>query len=352
MQAVEDGLEKVANTLDIEAKLEETERKKWRISRHKEEEVYYVHCGRESYASLKTIWRSHSQMKLFILGFCWYVFQMAAYAVLANILIWVTFNQIPPSSPSYPGESQSTYNGTSTFFHDGLYDLGFFLTPDRSDRPFWLKAVFVDMMVTIAQVVPPIILVVKGQTQNFICYAGLLGVINICKGIVQMATVLPPARGGQECWLLNFNEEEILAMKLNFGTWWWKSWGMTRGCNDMLWSGHSAQSCLGILFIDKHLRQCHVIKFFRFFLLLYYICYIGAVLACRMHYSIDVLIGTAVSVTLFTHSPLRFWIWGTANFLVCNDPFEKDTGELQAEAEDSDSRNVKMLDESEEESEE
>jgi len=253
-----------------------------------------------------------------LVGAFWYAFQMWAYLVLANLLVYVTFHEIDPSSPSYPGPVLA--NGTRRYRE--LYDSGFWVTPDLSYRPFFLKAIFVDMMVSIAQIVPPILLIWNGHTREYVCYVGLIGIQNILKGIVQIATVLPAARQGEHCWGLNFKPEELQFVRTQPVTTWLftKPWGMTHGCNDMLWSGHTSQSCIGLLFIDKALRHAGVPRYVRGLLAAYFAVYVWAVLACRMHYSIDVMVATLIAVALYTHSPLRYSIWYQANKFVSNPP--------------------------------
>jgi len=298
-------------------------RLKRRIRRQASKEVYYTHTGKQDFASFYTLLYSRSQRKLVLLGAAWYCLQMLVYMVLANFLTYLTLHALPPESPSYPGPV--AVNGSNPFFHRALSDTGFMLTPDLSYRPFWLKAVFVDMMVTIAQLFPPIMLTLTGQTYNFICYTGLIGVQNLMKGFLQIGTILPAARHGETCWELNFGADELHAMRTEpLATWLFKPWGMTHGCNDMLWSGHTSQSCIGLLFIDKTLRHWNVPKCLRGLLIVYFAIYVWSVLALRMHYTIDVLVATLIGVALYTHTPLRFWLWWFANHLCCNEEFASD----------------------------
>ena len=148
------------------------------------------------------------------------------------------------------------------------------------------------------------------------------------KGIVQILTVLPAARQGEACWNLNFKPNELETIQTQpFSSWFYETWGATHGCNDMLWSGHTSQSCLGLLFIEKNLRHMGVPLIIRLLLFAYFAVYVWAVLACRMHYSIDVFVATLVAMALFTHVGLRFGIWSFANHVVCNEPFEKEEEE-------------------------
>jgi hypothetical protein len=314
---------------DAVAAKEAEERQNWRIVRQRREEVYFVHSGRADGSSYQTVWKSRSQRKLFIIGSVWYVFQMLAYMVMANYLVYLTFHMIPPTMPSYPGKI-SVFDTPGN--HSELFDTGFLMTPDLSYRPFWLKTMFVDMMVSMAQAVPPMVLLYHGQTFEFICYTGTVGILNLAKGVLQIATILPPANGGDQCWKKNFGAPgEIKSIRGSFLGWWYQNWGMTHGCNDMLWSGHTSQSCLGILFIDKILREKGVPRLFRSLLFIYFLVYIFAILSCRMHYTIDVFVAILVAMAFFTHGNLRFWIWSFANHLVQNDPKEKDADESRAE---------------------
>lgn len=294
-----------------------------RIWRDKTKEVFYCHAGDQAGSSLRTILRSSSQLRLMGLATVWYACQTFTYLVLANLLVYCTMSSVLPDSPSYPGAVSK--NGSDPFVHRELYDTGFFWTPDLSYRPFLLKTIFVDAMVTIAQLVPPVLLVGSGLTRELVSYTGLVGIQNIMKGVVQLATILPAARGGEGCWELNFKPEELAVVRTqDFVSWGFThSWGMTHGCNDMLWSGHTSQSCIGLLFLDKSLRHHGVPAFVRGILAVYFAVYIWAVLACRMHYSIDVLVAALIALVLYTHSPLRFSIWVHANSIVGNEPFSE-----------------------------
>merc|ERR1719199_1928495 len=103
--------------------------------------------------------------------------------------------------------------------------------------------------------------------------------MNIMKGLVAIMTVLPPARQGQECWLLNFKKEELETIRDEpFSHWFYKMWGMAHGCNDMLWSGHTSQSVLGLLFLEQIMRKCGVPLVARFLVFIYFLVYFFAVL--------------------------------------------------------------------------
>jgi len=297
---------------------ESDDRKRWCIHRRKDLEPFYCHSGESSSSSWRTILDSRFQLKLVLLAGFTLALQMGIYAVLANVLVYITAHKVPPDNPSYPGDILSA-NGTRSSPRNALYDTGFQLTPDLSYRPFWLKAVFVDMLVTCAQVLPPIVLLLTGQTANLVCYVASLSTLNLMKGVIQIATILPPARSGAACWSLNFPEDEIQRIRdTPLIDWVFTNWGMTHGCNDMLWSGHTSQTCLGVLFIDKTLRKLNVPFVIRGMLAVCFICYTIAVLACRMHYTIDVLVAALIAALLYTHTALRFSIWTYANRLVCN----------------------------------
>eukprot|EP00928_Gymnodinium_smaydae_P075808 TRINITY_DN5881_c0_g1_i3.p1 TRINITY_DN5881_c0_g1~~TRINITY_DN5881_c0_g1_i3.p1 ORF type:complete len:344 (+),score=39.74 TRINITY_DN5881_c0_g1_i3:173-1204(+) len=302
---------------------EKERRLKRRIVRHRSRELFYCHTGDLPGSSWRTILASTPQLKVTIAGMFWYAFQMGSYLILSNLLVYLTFHAVPPDSPSYPGALAA--NGTDAYYHRELFDTGFRLTPDLSYRPYWLKHIFVDMMVTIAQVLPPIILFAHGHTKEFICYVGLIGIQNIMKGMIQIATILPAANTGEGCWRINFKPEELDIIRTSgFGAWFHETWGMTHGCNDMLWSGHTSQSCTGLLFLDKSLRHMGVPRCLRGILAAYFAVYIWAVLACRMHYSIDVLVAALLSLALYTHAPLRFSIWIYFNQFVGNTTSEED----------------------------
>lgn len=283
--------------------------------------AYYAHTGYqdEQNTSWRTIWQSRCQIKLVFLSLGWYGFQTFAYMVLANYLILITFHDIPEDNPDYPGNISA--NGTNTFQKNELFDLGFHMTPDWSYRPVWLKVGFVDMMVTLSQFVVPIVIFYKGWTYEFVKYTAMIGMMNIMKGFIAMMTILPPARQGQNCWQLNFTPEKLEEIRDNpFSTWFYQLWGMAHGCNDMLWSGHTSQSCLGLLFIAQTLRKWGVPSVVLFLLFIYFCVYVWAVLVCRMHYTIDVFCAALIATALWTNDALSQLIWTTANKIVCNPP--------------------------------
>merc|ERR1712032_526889 len=122
------------------------------------------------------------------------------------------------------------------------------------------------------------------------------------------------------------DQQELQTIKdESFWKWMFKSWGAAHGCNDMLWSGHTAQSCVGFLFINRSLSEMRVPMIFRMLLIVYLVGYIWTVLACRMHYTIDVLVALLLGVFMFTHQRLRFALWTIANLMVCNDPCDDDS---------------------------
>jgi len=289
------------------------------INRDITQEPYYAHTGFEDehQSSLVTIWNSKPQRKLVFLAIASYGIQTFVYAILANYLMFITFHGIHESNPSYPGSVSA--NGTNTFFKKPLYDVGFQLTPDWSHRPWLLKVAFVDINVFLAVGLVPFIMMYKGWTYEFVKYFSLLSIMTFTKGIVAIMTILPPAFDGQECWEENFSAEQLEAIKEQpFSQWFYQPWGMAHGCNDMLWSGHTQQSALGFLFLDQTLRKFRVPLAIRFFLFIYACVYVGAVLSCRMHYTIDVFCAALVATALFTHHSLNHFIWTLANKIVGN----------------------------------
>lgn len=289
--------------------------------------------GDDKEESYMTILKSPEQRKVVLASGIFYLLGMFLYMVLANLVVYVSFDSIPLNNPSSPGKFAGAMNATelalessdsSNYVYRGsLYDVGFELLPDRSDRPWWLKKVFVDSMVTISQFIAPIVLLFFGHTKNFVCYVILIVINNTMKGIIQIATVLPAANKGEFCWALNFGQSEIDVIRnAPFYTWFYQNWGMTHGCNDMLWSGHTSQSFFGILFVNNSLRHYGVPLHVRMLLCLYFTAYILALLMCRMHYTIDVLVAVVVAGLLYTHADLRFIVWSYANRLVCNPPHD------------------------------
>eukprot|EP00931_Biecheleriopsis_adriatica_P000404 TRINITY_DN10042_c0_g1_i1.p1 TRINITY_DN10042_c0_g1~~TRINITY_DN10042_c0_g1_i1.p1 ORF type:complete len:206 (+),score=12.15 TRINITY_DN10042_c0_g1_i1:599-1216(+) len=156
---------------------------------------------------------------------------------------------------------------------------------------------------------------------------GTVGIINILKGIVQLITILPPANGGEACWASNFSEDQLEAVRSQpFYMWFFMPWGTAHGCNDMIWSGHTANSTLGFLFMNVSLSNMGVSAMWRSLLIVYGIFYVAAVSAMRMHYTVDVIVAFLISTVLFTHTDYRNWLWGFVNRSVGNekDPVPQD----------------------------
>jgi len=288
------------------------------VHRDRKRERYFDLTGLSGGTSLRTILGSKAQIKLVIFGMVWYLFQMGFYAFEANALVYITVHKIPPINPSFPGNVSVMPPKLSDYKE--LYDLGFYATPDLSYRPWALKAGFVDLNVIVAQMLPPPILLLLGRTERFVIYTGTIGIINIMKGIVQIMTILPPARQGEACWPLNFKPEQIeIIQNKPFYSWMLKPWGMAHGCNDMLWSGHTAQTTVGFLYLNRSLREMKVHLAIRVLLIIYLGFYVWTVLACRMHYSIDVFVAALVGVFVYTHDRFRAVLWSAANQALCND---------------------------------
>jgi len=308
LQAIENHTEKVS---------EYYKKKDLRVHRERSFEPYNAYTGSTGGTSIRTIWYSAPQVRLVFAGGCWYMFQVYAFMVLANILIYVTFHDVSPTNPSYPGKDAVA--GKDPFDHKRLFDIGFQYTPDLSYRPWWLKAAFVDFNVFLAQMVPPVLLVLTGQTKRFVTYVGTIGCVNISKGIIQFITILPPANAGENCWNINFTDEELDIVDQG---WHWifkKPWGMTHGCNDMLWSGHTVQSCIGFLFIASVLKREGIgANLIHGVLFLYFCGYVWSVLACRMHYSVDVMLAAIIGYFVYTHAGFRQTLWCTANRICRN----------------------------------
>jgi len=233
--------------------------------------------------------------------------------------VYYTFhNIIDPSNCAY-----ATTVGVD-FNHTRLTDIGFNFTPNLDYRPWWLKMCFVDLNCFLGQMLPPFLLGLTGQTKRFNVYVGCVGFVNILKGIIQVTTILPPANGGQECWAKNFQASQLETVRANSVGWiFHEQWGMVHGCNDMLWSGHTAQTCLGFLFIMSCLRRLGVHWGINVFIVIYFFGYVWSVLALRMHYTIDVITATIVGCFVFTNASWRSNMWMFANRVVRNEPFEK-----------------------------
>jgi len=265
-------------------------------------EAYSCHSGAVGATSLRTILRSWPQFKVVLLAGWWYVFQFLAYVVLSNYLIYVTFHDVSPDSPSYPGVYAA--NGTDPYYHRELHDVALLLLPHWSTGN--LKR-FLDMNVSLATSFPPLILLLTGRTKRLVNYVGCLGLLNILKGVVQLTTIEPPVHRGEHCWRHNFSTRDLNLIRNNhFGTQWYHLWGMMSGCNDMMWSGHIEQSSLGFLFLLKTLRDLEAPATIRSLVVVYYFAYAWMVLLCRIHYTSDVIVGSLVAALMFTHSPFRF----------------------------------------------
>merc|ERR1712232_1444572 len=102
-----------------------------------------------------------------------YLFQLFFYMVMANYLVYVTFHMIPYKNPSFPGDDASVrYDGNPKWKALELFDFGFQWTPNWSHRPWWLKMLFLDLNVSVAQGLPPALLFLTGRTRDLVAYTG------------------------------------------------------------------------------------------------------------------------------------------------------------------------------------
>jgi len=280
---------------------------------------YYFHSGEQPGGSWRTL--TYAQLKLITAGYIFFQLGYRLYMVLANILIYITMHHVPPNSPSDPGHPGQHDPSSHNFQHAEMFDLGFQIVPDWSARPFWIL-MLIHLQVVVAHRLPLVLLIHQGRTYGFICYFGMTTILFILKGFVQLMTVLPPANHGEACWDRNFDPAQLAIIKeRSFWDWSLEWWGTSQGCNDMLWSGHTCNSVVAYLYLNnmaKHLRMGFII---RFLLVLYALGYIWLILACRMHYTVDVFLAILVSVALCTNSSLCFTLWKWANIIVGNELF-------------------------------
>jgi len=299
------------------------------IRRDKTKEAYYELSGESGESSWRSIKDSCPQMKVALVGVAYWVIGSGAYIILANLLVYITFHHVSDLSPSYPGtfhgnETRESmleeYKNTEDYvFRRELYDVGFHHTPDWSHRPFILK-LFMDVTVGVSQLLAPLALLYMGRTQNFVCYTATLMCITIMKGMMQLVTILPSANKGEVCWVANFGTEKLNTIQnSNFHIWLFESWGAAHGCNDMLWSGHTAQSAVGFLFLNNCLRGAVVPLCVRSLLVIIFALYMMCLLTLRMHYSIDVLCAVLIATLMYTHSHFRHFVWYWSNQCVGNE---------------------------------
>lgn len=83
-------------------------------------------------------------------------------------------------------------------------------------------------------------------------------------------------------------------------------------------SGHTAQTCIGFLFIWRTLSTLGCCRAVGIGLLLYIVMYMWSVLVLRMHYSIDVVVAAIVGVFVYTHAGFLNFCWIVANRVACN----------------------------------
>mmetsp|Transcript_15770 Transcript_15770/g.46797 ORF Transcript_15770/g.46797 Transcript_15770/m.46797 type:complete len:328 (-) Transcript_15770:75-1058(-) len=281
--------------------------------------IEHAGTGRHGGTSFRTMWNSVPQRKVLLLALVWQAFYSGLYIVMANVLVYQTFHYISVRSPSSPGAPVLAGNDDPSG-RAALFDLGFFLTPNWNHRPWLLKVLFVDLNVFFAQLVPASFLLLTGRTRSLTQYVGCVGLVVLGKSVVQLFTVLPPANGGGECWDANFAAAQLDTIRnAPFSSWFYQNWGAAHGCNDMIWSGHTAQSTLGFLFLNRKLQHYNFPVWCRALMIPYLLTYWFAVLACRMHYSVDVLSATLVAGGLYTHRAASNHIWWYANKL-CRNP--------------------------------
>lgn len=279
---------------------------------------YYCHSGEQPGCSWRTL--TYPQLKVMASGFIFYKLGIVLYKILANILVYITIHHVPPNSPSYAGDIGQLGAISQNFQHKEMFDLGFQMVTDWSVRPAWML-MFTHLQVAVAQRLPLVLLVYQGQAYGFVSYVGITTILFVLKGFIQLMTLLPPANHGAECWDRNYDPWQLTVIKEQpFSVWGLGLWGTLQGCNDMLWSGHTCNSVVAFLYVNnmlKHLSTGWIIAL-RSLLVLYALGYLWLILACRMHYTVDVFLAILVSVALCTNLSLCFTLWEWANIIVRN----------------------------------
>jgi len=201
-----------------------------------------------------------------------------------------------------------------------LYDVGFAMTPRWVPRPVAIKVLCVDLLAVFCQVLPWVVLLLGGRTRSIVNYVGTSGVAVTIKAVFQLVTVLPPAYDGENCWEMNYNAAQLDTIRAGFGLWVFGPWSQMHGCNDMIYSGHTVNTTIGFLFLNRQflIFDIGVCRYLRFILWPWLFMYVLTVLSCRMHYTIDVIAAIVVGSLLYTHSGLQASMWRLVNFLVLN----------------------------------
>ena len=123
----------------------------------------------------------------------------------------------------------------------------------------------------------------------------------------QLMTILPAT---QHCW----PDKPVGA-----GHWMVTSpWGVSHGCNDMIWSGHMVLILYGVFALNKEFIRQRVPSPIRYWLFLYAIGYGVTMVLTHHQYSVDIFIALIIAVLTFYSSSLRFFIWQTTNEVLQN----------------------------------
>lgn len=186
------------------------------------------------------------------------------------------------------------------------------ITPDLSHRPAGLK-----LAADLSSLLPygcTAVLLVRGHTRRVTVYLLTMACVYLLKGVLQLLTILPASRSG--CWGANSGDE--LPMMLHSSEWvYTTAWGGSAGCNDMIFSGHTASVMLGMLSINKSFVK-HGVGWLSVVLVLFQLGYIWVILSMRMHYSVDLALAILLCGLLYTHTPFRYALWVGTNRLVRN----------------------------------
>lgn len=282
------------------------------MSRDKTKEAYYCHSEAKG-DGLFAVFSSRSQTKLVLAGVGTFLIAGYFYIVMANVLLYETIRHGVEKMPPLVDLLDAT------------------LLASFTDRPkFWTG------IIDGASVLLPIsaagYLVMMGKTKRFVLFMATLALVYFFKSTFQCLTILPAAHpgcfhkrltGGEQLAMNGFAHDDVTEAdeyKVPEGwAWVFYSANGLPGCNDMIFSGHTSAILVSVMSLRTTLLQHGTSGVVVFMMGAIGMCvYIYFVLAMKMHYAVDIAVALLVGLLMFTHAPMRFWIWCTMNKLVGN----------------------------------
>lgn len=249
-------------------------------------------------SSWRTIWADKYQIRLVLLAFVYMCIGWTTYAVSNNILLWKSIQKGGLVGPE--GDF-----ALPDLFHDLLGPIGI-----KDDGALYIM---VDMFPYLLFPSGCLYMLYCGETRRIVNLSSVIVVLLCLNAVAGIITIQPDAHTPKRCFaLLNLD-----VPALTDPGWWFLN--VRQGafvCNDMMWSGHTAHTTLGILTFDRVLktRGKALLGYWgvvgvRLLLWTLLVVFCLVLLATKVHYSADVFVALVLATAFFHHAALHEGVW-------------------------------------------